>query len=221
MYLLSMFRDHLEPDVEGPHDLRARHSMIYVWKGMATIDGREVDADAAVYASEFPSITAGPQGATLWRWELSPASEPSHVLTGPGIASRLAMARKVKMFELVPTSTWLFRLDCIIGHQGTTGVHAHPGSGIRCMLDGHLRIESDKGESSDNRNPGDVWYEEGAYPLVSTADPGLKATFLRGMVLPPEFADYPETAIWISGAPEGGVKNEGWKVYAQEIVTLT
>ncbi len=95
------------------------------------------------------------------------------------------------------------------------------GPGSAACSTGTCASSPSKGESSDNRNPGDVWYEEGAYPLISTADPGMKATFLRGMVLPPEFADYPETAIWISGTPEGGVKNEGWKVYAQQVVTLT
>ena len=121
------------------------------------------------------------------------------------------------MFELAPTSKWLFRLDCIIDNQGSTGLHSHPGSGIRCMLKGQLRVESDKGESSDNNNPGDCWYEEGSYPLVSTTDAGNKATFLRGMVLPPEYGRYPDTAVWIEGSKS--CLSE-WKNYFQKIVTL-
>lgn len=38
------------------------------------------------------------------------------------------------MFELVPTSKWLFRLDCIYNNRGSTGLHSHPGCGIGCML---------------------------------------------------------------------------------------
>jgi hypothetical protein len=121
------------------------------------------------------------------------------------------------MFELVSTSKWLFRLDAIFEHEGTTGLHSHPGSGIRCMLNGQLRVISDKGESSDNTKPGDCWYEEGSYPLVSTSDPGNKATFLRGMVLPPEYEKYPDTAIWIEDA---NLSKSSWKNYFQKIVTL-
>jgi hypothetical protein len=121
------------------------------------------------------------------------------------------------MFELVPTSKWLFRLDSIIDNEGSTGLHSHPGSGIRCLLEGHLRVESEKGECSDNRHPGDVWYEEGSYPLISTSDAGEKATFLRGMILPPEYIRYPDTAIWIEGSKS--CKSD-WKNYVQNVVTL-
>jgi hypothetical protein len=117
--------------------------------------------------------------------------EPNNLAWGDGVTSRLRMSRRIRMFELVPTSKWLFRLDCIYNNRGSTGLHSHPGSGIRCMLKGHLRVESDKGESSDNRLTGDCWYEEGSYPLISTSDPGESADFLRGMVLPPEYARYP------------------------------
>jgi hypothetical protein len=121
------------------------------------------------------------------------------------------------MFELVPTSKWLFRLDSIVDNEGSTGLHSHPGSGVRCMIEGHLRVESEKGECSDNWKPGDAWYEEGSYPLVSTSDPGEKATFLRGMILPPEYAKYPDTAIWIEGAK---TCKSYWKAYVQSVVTL-
>jgi len=163
-----------------------------------------------------PSKRARPEprsGAGSW-------SEPLGIIDAEGVHSRLRMARDVKMFELVPTSRWLFRLDKIIGFEGTTGMHSHPGSGIRCLLDGHLRAESEKGENAGASKPGDVWYEEGAYPLVSTVNPGIKTTFLRGMVLPPDYLNYAETANWIYGQPEGGTKFAGWKALAQQVVTL-
>jgi hypothetical protein len=85
------------------------------------------------------------------------------------------------------------------------------------MLDGIFRIDSEKGEEFDVSNPGDAWYEEGAYPLVSTAPPGTKTTFLRGMILPPEYFHYPDTAIWIEGKP---AEKTGWTNYVQRVVTL-
>ena len=37
------------------------------------------------------------------------------------------------------------------------------------------------------------------------------------MVLPPEFVEYPDTAIWIESKP---AKNAGYKNYVQKVVTL-
>lgn len=217
MYLLKLFHDELASNAEVTPGLETQHTIIYVYKGSAVINGKTVSADSAVYAEDFATIKAGPQGATLWRWELVPETNPIHLVNGKGVSSVLRISRKVKMFELFPTGKWLFRLDCIVDNEGSTGLHSHPGSGIRCMINGQLRVRSEKGESSDNTRPGDCWYEEGAYPLVSTTDPGNKATFLRGMVLPPDYDKYPDTAIWIEGTKPC---KSGWKNYFQKVINL-
>jgi hypothetical protein len=216
-YLLKLFHDDLSPNSEVKPGLEAQHSIIFVWKGPATINGKAVKADSAVYVADFATIKAGAKEAKLWRWELHPEGDPIHLLQGKGISSVLRLSRRVKMFELSPTSKWLFRLDSIVDNEGSTGLHSHPGSGIRCLIKGNLHTRSDKGENTDNIKPGDAWYEEGSYPLVSTTDPGGKATFLRGMVLPPEYDRYPDTAVWIEGTKSC---KSGWKNYIQKVVTL-
>ena len=217
MYTLRLYQDVFGPHTKVVPDLEAQHGIAYVHTGSATINGEALASDSAVVSRDVMSILAGPEGASIWRWELVRTTASNDLATGEGIESRLCMSRRIRMFELVPTSKWLFRLDSIIDNEGSTGLHSHPGSGIRCMIEGHLRVESEKGECSDNWNPGDAWYEEGSYPLVSTSDPGEKATFLRGMVLPPEYAKYPDTAIWIEGAK---TCKSDWKAYAQSVVTL-
>ena len=217
LYTLRLYHDSYAPGSRTAEDLEAQHSIAYVLKGSATIDGEAVEEDQAVYRKDVASMEAGPDGAVVWRWELVRAEEPNNLAWGDGIASRLRMSRRIRMFELVPTSKWLFRLDCIFNNRGSTGLHSHPGSGIRCMLEGHLRVESDKGESSDNNLTGDCWYEEGSYPLISTSDPGETADFLRGMVLPPEYSRYPDTAVWIEGKKSC---ESDWKSYVQTVVTL-
>ena len=217
MYTLRLYHDTYAPDSMTADDLEAQHSIAYVLQGSATINGQALAADQAVYVKDVAAVEAGPEGATVWRWELVRTDDPNNLAWGDGITSRLRMSRRIRMFELVPTSKWLFRLDSIYNNQGSTGLHSHPGSGIRCMLKGHLRVESDKGESSDNSFTGDCWYEEGSYPLVSTSDPGETADFLRGMVLPPEYDKYPDTAVWIEGTK---TCYSEWKSYAQTVVTL-
>jgi hypothetical protein len=217
VYTLRLYHDSYAPDSRTAEDLEAQHGIAYVLKGSATINGEAVVQDKAVYCKDVASVEAGPEGAVVWRWELVRTEEPNNIAWGDGIASRLRMSRRIRMFELVPTSKWLFRLDCIYTNRGSTGLHSHPGSGIRCMLEGHLRVESDKGESSDNSLTGDCWYEEGSYPLISTSDPGETADFLRGMVLPPEYSRYPDTAVWIEGKKSC---ESDWKSYVQTVVTL-
>ncbi len=217
MYTLRLYHDSYAPDSVTEEDLEAQHSIAYVLKGRPNINGQTVERDTAVYCRDVTSVEAGPDGAVIWRWELVRTDEPNNVAWGDGVASRPRMSRRVRMFELVPTSKWLFRLDCIYNNRGSTGLHSHPGSGIRCMLQGHLRVESDKSESSDNRFTGDCWYEEGSYPLISTSDPGETADFLRGMVLPPEYERIPDTAVWIGG--KKSCESE-WKSYVQTVITL-
>ncbi len=177
-YLLKLFHDEIKPNSEVIPGVESQLTIIYLYKGLAYINGKAIREDSVAYAEDFATIKTGSKGAILWRWELVPESDPIHLLLGKGVNSVLRLSRKVKMFELVPTSKWLFRLDCIVNHQGATGLHSHPGSGIRCMIKGQLSVRSDKGESLDNTKPGDAWYEEGAYPVASTSDPGKKATFL-------------------------------------------
>ena len=217
LFTLRLYHDSYAPGSAAAEDLEAQHSIAYVLKGSATIDGDVVEQDEAVYCKDVASVQAGPEGAVVWRWELVRAEEPNNIAWGDGVSSRLRMSRCVRMFELVPTSKWLFRLDSIYNNRGSTGLHSHPGSGIRCMLQGHLRVESDKGESSDNSLTGDCWYEEGSYPLISTSDPGETADFLRGMVLPPEYTRYPDTAVWIEGKKSC---ESDWKSYVQTVATL-
>ncbi len=161
MYTLRLYHDVYAPGSVAEDDLEAQHSIAYVLEGAAALNGQLLEADQALYYKDVTSVEAGGEGAVIWRWELVRTEEPNNLAWGDGVTSRLRMSRRIRMFELVPTSKWLFRLDCIYNNRGSTGLHSHPGSGIRCMLKGHLRVESDKGESSDNRLTGDCWYEEG------------------------------------------------------------
>jgi hypothetical protein len=217
MYSLRLYHDHYGANAKTDSDLYAQHSIYYVRKGSAVINSQPLNTDEARYCQDPTSISAGAEGATIWRWEFDRTDSPLNLAKGEGIDSHLKMGRVVKMFELFPKQKWLFKLDCIIKHTGSTGLHSHPGSGIRCMLDGEFKIESAFGECFYGLKNDDPWYEEGAYPLVSTAPDGVETTFLRGMILPPEYDQYPDTALWIEGVKPC---ESDWKLYAQQLITL-
>lgn len=223
MYLEKLFHDTLPAKSQA--SVEAQHSFIYLWKGSATINGELLAEDSTAYTEDIVTVAAGDSGTTLLRWELAPKQDPTHLLVGEKVSSVLRMSRQIKMFDLVPTSRWLFRLDCILNAEGSTGLHAHPGSGIRCMLstNGECRVESEKGEESISSNAGDVWYEEGSLPINSSRPPGVKTTFLRGMVFPPEFENFHDTVIWIERqrkSDHSGDASKFVKHYMQKIIKL-
>lgn len=217
MYRLIKWRDRLTAGARTTPAAPAQHMMIYVASGSATVNGNEIPEGNACYSEDVLAVEAGADGVELWRWGIVRDGFGLGLLDGRGVDSALRMIRAVKMFEMVPTSKWLFRLDCIVEFEGTTGLHSHPGSGIRCLLDGQLRTQSEKGEDTNNELRGDVWYEEGAYPLVSTVEEGRKTTFLRGMILPPEYLIYGETATWIEGSKANFAE---WRPLEQTIINL-
>ena len=216
MYSLRLYHDYVPAGVTCKQ-LKTQHTIVYVLRGSAVINGVPVKADTAHYAVDTAIISAVDEDAVLWRWELVPTSLPDSYLEGEGVSSKLKVARRVRMFELSPRTKWLFRLDCIYDNLGSTGLHSHPGSGIRCLLAGNLHVRGDIGECSDNEKQGDAWYEEGSYPIVSTTYGDDPTAFLRGMVLPVEYDKYPDTAVWIEGEKK---VQSSWKNYSQQIVML-
>ncbi len=100
----------------------AQHSVRL--EGSATVNGRALAEDEALYCKDVTAVEAGPEGATIWRWELVRTDSPNSLAHGDGVLSRLRMSRRIRMFELVPTSKWLFRLDCIYNNRGSTGLLA-------------------------------------------------------------------------------------------------
>lgn len=215
MYSLKLYHETLAPGAKMDY-IASQHTLYYVFDGSVTVNGNEMKKDEASYFPDYIDVKAGPQGATIWRWELERTDKAPDIGSGDGVDSIMRMAREPQMFRLLPTGKWLFRLDCIYEFRGTTGLHSHPGSGIRSMLEGYMDAESRVGENSHNVGYGACWYEEGSYPLVSTVPEGKTANFLRGMILPVEYDTYPDTATWI----EGNKAESKWKAYVQQVVTL-
>jgi hypothetical protein len=99
MYVVNKWADELQPGAEASPTIPAQHSMIYVARGSASVNGQGIDADSAIYVEDFAHIKAGKDGATLWRWGIVPRHEPFSLLSGNGVDSELRMSRQVKMFE--------------------------------------------------------------------------------------------------------------------------
>jgi len=216
MYSLRAIHDFIPAGVKL-EPIEVQHAILYVLEGEAEINGETVGQDAAFYVFDIANIRALGKDTKIWRFELTPSEDAVVYAKGEGATSVLKMRRDVKMFEMMPRQQWLFRLDSIYGNTGSTGLHSHPGSGIRCLLSGNLHVRGTLGEESDNVKLGDCWYEEGCYPIVSSTWGDDPTAFLRAMVLPVEYAEYPDTAMWIEGEK---VVKSSWKSYSQQVVRL-
>ena len=65
---------------------------------------------------------------------------------------------------------------------GCAFLHKHWGPGIRCMIDGGIRIDT-QGHST-SYGPGSPWYETGSYPVFAQAAANRPSRFIRVMVMP-------------------------------------
>jgi hypothetical protein len=146
--------------------------------------GDRVLRDGEAWSGEdAASFKAGGEGATVWRWELG-AAETGAVVpgtrTGTGIVSREKLAARL---DTLPQGPLLLRGDSVAFPPGGCAyLHRHQGPGIRCLIEGGIRIDT-HGRST-SYGPGGAWYENGPEPVFAQAAADRLTRFIRVMVLP-------------------------------------
>jgi hypothetical protein len=149
---------------------------IYVSAGKISTDGQDIACDDGLVADGPVTLVAGPEGASLWRWDLSDSDQQASThrvvakLSGP-VSAALANADS------------FLRLDSVaFPPAGTAMLHTHQGPGIRCLREGHVRIDTEG--SSTAYGPGGAWFEGGPEPVFLQAVKDIPSRFIRAMVLP-------------------------------------
>jgi len=163
----------------GALSLPALPRMLYVVRGTITIGQRVLGAGEALFGEDAISTHAEVTGATLWRFELCDAREPAIELKGPGLRSTPMLSVAL---DSVPEGELLWRGDSVAFPPGGCAyLHRHQGPGIRCLIEGRLRIDTNG--QSHTYNIGDPWFENGSAPVFAQA--GERATrFVRVLILP-------------------------------------
>ena len=107
----------------------------------------------------------GKGGVTCWRWELSRGDHGSTVASAPGMISH---EKLTAFLETLPKGELLMRGDSVAFPPGGCAYpHRHQGPGIRCMIEGGIRIDT-HGRST-SYGPGGAWYETGPDPVFAQA----------------------------------------------------
>jgi quercetin dioxygenase-like cupin family protein len=108
---------------------------------------------------------------------------PAHVLAFELVAEASPGAKLSAPVEL--DGELLIRLDTVsFPPGGVAYLHVHRGPGIRVLLSGEIRIDTDG--QSQSYGPLEAWFESGPVPVFAAASESVPTAFVRCMVLPAE-----------------------------------
>ena len=164
---------------KGSLALPAQPRMIFVVRGSVTIGRRTIRQGEVLYGEETLTVLADEIGATVWRWELSDPRQPVAKPTSSSVISRDKLS---KALTGLPAGELLWRGDTVAFPPGGCAyLHRHQGPGIRCVIEGELRVDTNG--ASHTYQVGEAWFEAGPDPVFAQA--GTKPTrFIRVMILP-------------------------------------
>ena len=176
---LTLFEDTMSAGAALDEPLSATPRMVFVVHGAATIGGNTFADGEAWFGEGAVMLAPGKAGVTCWRFELAAGTAASGAARGRGIVSREKLAAPL---ETLPAGDLVMRGDSVAFPPGGCAyLHTHQGPGIRCLIDGGIRIDT-HGRST-SYGPGGAWFESGPEPVFAQgADRPTR--FIRAMVLP-------------------------------------
>jgi hypothetical protein len=211
--VLRLHEDILSDDaaVELPECPR----MIFVVHGAVTIAGRAVAEGDAQYGEAALSLVAGKQGATVWRWELVAPGSGDGAVHGPGVASRHKISAPL---ATLPRGDLLWRGDSVgFPPGGCAYLHRHQGPGIRCLIEGGIRIDT-HGRST-SYGPGGAWFESGPDPVFAQAAADRPSRFVRVMILPRALIGK-SSIEYLNEEDKGKPRSQQYRVFIDAPLTL-
>jgi hypothetical protein len=208
---LRLYEDVLSNDATA--ELPPLPRMVFVAHGALAVTGRELCDDAAWSGEETIALKAGRGGATLWRWELADGGGAG-MLAGSGIVSREKLAAQL---ETLPKGRLLLRGDSVAFPPGGCAyLHRHQGPGIRCLLEGGIRIDT-HGRST-SYGPGGAWYESGPDPVLAQAA-DRPTRFIRVMILPVAYVGR-SSVEYLNEEDKAKPKSQQYKMFADLPLTI-
>ena len=199
--------------------------VIYVAHGGITLaDQRQGDHklgdDEARHVRGAATITAGEHGAAVWRWELAPAGHAFQPVAEDDGASRLKLACPLHWPLPWPIADQiLMRADSVSFPSGGCAYpHTHQGPGIRCLIEGGIRI--DTGGHSTSYAPGAAWFESGPAPVFAQGAADRPTRFIRVMVLPATLRGK-SSISYVRAEDRDKPKSQSYKGYVDTVIDMS
>jgi hypothetical protein len=208
MAVLSLHEDILSNGASVA--LSPRPRMIFVVHGAVTVAARELTDGEAWQAEGALELAAGAAGAMLWRWELAPqAGDDRGAPSSAGIASRQKLAARL---DTLPAGELIWRGDSVgFPPGGCAYLHRHQGPGIRCLIEGGIRIDT-HGRST-SYGPGGAWYESGPDGVFAQGAMDRASRFVRVMILPRALIGK-SSIEYLNEADKAKPKSQSYKIFA-------
>jgi hypothetical protein len=212
--MLRLFEDTISGNVAGVR-LLPLPRMIFVVHGTLTIDGRAFRDGEAWHGEGAAVLATGPDGVTCWRWELAPPGGGGSLASGPGVISLLKLNA---VLDTLPKGDLLMRGDSVAFPPGGCAyLHTHQGPGIRCLIEGGIRIDT-HGRST-SYGPGAAWYEAGPEPVFAQAAADRPSRFIRVMILPRALVGKSSLAL-VNEADKAKPRAQQYKVFVDAPIEL-
>ena len=209
---LRLFEDTLAADgaVALPED--GMNRVAYVVHGSIMAGGAAFTDDTAWHGRGTATLRAGREGAAVWRFELAPAGTPAVVATGG------RTLEKLRAPLALPEAPLLMRCDSVAFPPGGCAfLHTHQGPGIRCLIEGGIRIDT-HGRSTAYA-PGGAWFEDGPEPVFAQAAADRSSRFIRVMVLPARLLGQ-SSIRYVREEDQAKPKSQRYKGYLDTPITL-
>jgi len=202
--VLRLYEDTLSSS--GEARLPALPRVLFVVHGTLTIGDRVIGGGEAWHDEGAITMRAEKTGATCWRWELGSGA-------GDGAASGHAVRSREKLAAPValPPGELLLRCDSVAFPPGGFAyLHTHAGPGIRCLIEGGIRIDT-QGHSTCY-GPGSAWFESGPEPVFAQTTADRPSRFIRVMIIPRAFMGK-STLRLVNKNDEGKPRVQQYRVY--------
>jgi hypothetical protein len=202
--VLRLYEDTLSSGSETR--LPALPRAVFVVHGALTIGDRGIGAGEAWNGDGPITVRADKIGATCWRWELAGGAGDG-TASGDGVRSLEKLAASVAL----PPGELLLRCDSVAFPPGGCAyLHTHAGPGIRCLIEGGIRIDT-HGHST-SYGPGSAWFESGPEPVFAQSTADRPSRFIRVMIIPRAFMGK-STLRLVNKDDEGKPRAQQYKVY--------
>jgi hypothetical protein len=207
--VLRLYEDVLSSAENVEFALPPLPRFLFVVHGAATIGGKPVGEGEAWQGEDAVTVKPSAAGVTCWRWELARGDQGSTTANAPGMVTH----EKLSAFlETLPKGELLMRGDSVsFPPGGCAYLHRHQGPGIRCLIDGGIRIDT-HGRST-SYGPGGAWYESGPDPVFAQAAADRPSRFIRVMILPRALAGQ-SSIQYADEADKAKPKAQQYRIYA-------
>ena len=131
---------------------------------------------------------------------------------------RWTVPKVTAFLETMPKGELLMRGDSVAFPPGGCAyTHVHQGPGIRCLIEGGIRIDAHNRTTS--YGPGSAWYESGPDPVFAQGAADRPTRFIRVMILPRALQGK-SSIQYVNEDDRAKPKSQSYKIYADAPITF-